>query len=175
MPTVQKEAIVAQLKEGLTKARAIYLTELTGLDVAEMYDLRTRLRQCGARLQIAKNTLISLAVDDTEAAGLQAHLTGPTAVLFCDTDIVTPAKAIQEFAKTHQTITIKAAVVEGRVYGREQAQAIADLPPPEQIRGMAVSAIAAPLNGLFGVLNGAISNLVYVLEAVADKRRELAA
>ncbi len=172
MPTAQKEARVAQLKTDLEAAGAIYLTEMSGLDVQTMYELRTRLLEAGARLQIAKNRLMKLAMTGTEAEGLTQFLTGPTGILFCGEDPVSPAKVIVDFGKAHEFIGIKAAVVEGRVYDREQAQKFATLPSSDQLRGMVVSGFAGPLNCLVGVLNAVVSELVLTLQAVAEKRQE---
>ena len=78
MPTLKKEQTVAQLRGDLAESAAVYLAETTGLDVAEMYELRGQLLQAGARMQIAKNTLIKLAIQDTGAEGLNQFLTGPS-------------------------------------------------------------------------------------------------
>ncbi len=171
MPTPEKEAIVAQLKEDLASAGAVYLTEMTGLNVQQMYDLRTSLMEANAKLRVTKNRLFKLAIAGTDAEGLVEFLSGPTAVLFCDDDIVAPARIIADFAKEHETVAIKAAFVEGRVYDREQAQRFATLPSTDQLRGMVVSGFAGPLNSLVGVLNSAIADLVYTLQAVAEKRQ----
>lgn len=179
MPTPQKEARVAALKERLAQSAGLYLSDFSGIDAAGMARLRNQVSEAGGKVEVVKNRLLKLALAGTDVESLAEHLTGPTAVTFCAEDSMGPGKAMRDFARTltddKQRWVIKAAFVDGRLFADAQAEALADLPPVEEIRSAAVGGIAGPLNAVVFALNGVMSDLVLTLEAVADKRREQAA
>lgn len=175
MPTPEKEARVAALKEQIARASGIYLSEFTGVSVALITGLRTRIADTGAKIQVVKNRLLKLALEGTPGEGLAEFLKGPTAATFCTDDVIGPARIMKDFAKAltadNQTWQVKAALVEGRVFASAQAQALADLPSTEGIKSGVVGAIAGPTTALVQTLNAALADLVYTLQAVADKRQ----
>lgn len=179
MPTPQKEAIVAELREALENSAGLYLLDFSGIRVNQVNALRGQILEAGGRVFVAKNRLLKLAFAGTAAEGLADVLKGPTAVMFCAADPITPGRAVLDFAKTltneAQRWEIKAAFVDGVVYDTNRARALASMPPMDEIKGSVVGSIAGPLNALVGTLNGAVSELVYTLQAVADKRQEQAA
>jgi len=174
MPTPQKEATVAQLREHLDAAGGVYLAEFSGIGADAMTQLRATVSEAGGRLRVAKNRLLKLAVADSDYEGLSDYLTGPTALMFCTEDPIGPAKALKEFSKDltedRQSISLKAAFIDGSLFDTSGAQALADLPPLEGIKGAVVGAIAGPADALVYTLNAAASDLVFTLQAVADKR-----
>lgn len=171
MPTPAKEAKVKELRDLFEQSGSLCLTEFRGLSVAEMYDLRGQIIAAGGRLAVVKNTLLKLAVTGTPAEDLAPYLEGPTGVIFCEKDPVGAAKAVTEYGKTHDYVALKAAYLDGRVFNATQAAALAELPPTDQIRSMVVGAIAGPLNGVFGAVNGALTSLLYVLQGKIDKEQ----
>ena len=175
MPTQQKVETVAQLKQRVQQAAGIYLAEYKGLNVRDIADLRRQVRELGAQVMVVKNRLLKLALEGTTAAGLQQFLTGPNAAVFCDRDALAPAKAMQEFAKTHEVLTWKAGFVEGSLVDASGMARIADLPSKKEILAGVVGGIGAPLSGLVFTLSGLVSDLVYTLQAVADKKQGAAA
>ncbi len=179
MPTPDKEARVAAFRETLAEGCTLYLSDFSGITAAQMNELRGKVLAAGGRVEVAKNRLLKLALTGTPAEVVIPHLVGPTAVVFCQGDPIAPAKAMKDFSKTltaaSQHWVIKAAYVDGRMFAGEKAEALAALPSIDEIKGAAVGAIAGPLNALVGTLNGALSDLVYTLQAIADKRAEQAA
>lgn len=174
MPTPQKQERVSALKERVAESSGMYLSEFQGLSVAALTDLRTRILAAGGRIEVTKNRLLKLAIEGTAAQALEEHLEGPTAVTFCTGDPFAPARAMKDFAKTltadSQRWTIKAAFVDGRVFGPSAAPALAELPTTDEIKSSVVGAIAGPANALVHSLNGLLSDVVFTLQAVADKR-----
>ncbi len=178
MPTPEKEARVAALKESIDSAAGIYLCDFAGITADGMNELRGKVIDAGGRIEIAKNRLLKIAFAGTDGEGLSEYLTGATAVTFCGDDPITPAQAMKEFAKglesDEQRWVIKAALVEGDVLDTGSAQALADLPSLDEIKGAVVGGLAGPMNAVVGALNAALSDLVFTLQAVAEKQESAA-
>jgi len=176
MPTPEKEARVALLREEVNAASGIYLTDFSGISVSQKAQLRDKMVEAGAELEVVKNRLLAIALTGTPGEVLNPHLEGPTIAAFCKGDAFAPAKVMKDFTKglvaDRQTWDVKAAFVEGRLFTGAQAQALADLPPAAEIKSSFVGAVQGPLTSLVGTLNGALSDLIYTLKAVADKREE---
>ena len=174
MPTPQKEARIQSLKESAVASTAMYLSEYQGLSVAAMTQLRTKVLEAGGRIEVVKNRLLKLALEGTPGEALGEDLAGPTAVTFCREDPFAPARAMKEFARTLTSDavrwTLKSAFVDGRTFGAQGAQALADLPPTDQIKSSVVGAIAGPANALVYSLNGLLSDLVFTVQAYVDKQ-----
>lgn len=174
MPTQEKIETVADLKQRIENAAGIYLAEYKGLSVKDISDLRLQMRKAGAQMIVVKNRLLNLAIADTPAEGLKAFLKGPNAVFFCDQDAVAPAKAIAEFARTRDVVKWKGGYVDGAVFDGAGMARVAELPPKQDLIAAVVGGVAAPVTGLVYTLSGLVSDLVYTLQAVADKQGEAA-
>jgi len=173
VPKQRNITAVAQLVEALRQSPNFYLVEFRGLSVAAIDELRGAVLEAGGRLQVAKNTLLGKALAEVGLdESLSACLVGPTAVLYCLKDPVEPARALREFAKDHEGVRLKAGYVEGQVLDAAAADSVAQLPSKLEIQGSVVGAINGPLRDLVGLLQACVSELVYVLDAVADKRHE---
>ena len=178
MPTPEKEARVADLEQSIDASSGLYLSEFSGVTVAMMNDLRGRVLDAGGRIEVAKNRLLKLAIAGKQQDGLVEFLNGPTAIIFCAEDPIGPAKAVAEFAKAlsrdGQRWEIKAAFIDGRLFAGAEAAALAQLPPIEGIKAAVVGAIAGPTDALVRTLNAVVSDLVFTLQAIADKQGEAA-
>ncbi|NLO73600.1 MAG: 50S ribosomal protein L10 [candidate division WS1 bacterium] len=170
MPTPQKEQLVAEVAEELKQSAGFYLLSFSNLSVAEMSDLRGQVKAAGGRLQVIKNRLIKRALDEETAEALGPQLEGPTILAFCAEDAIGPAQALDKFAADHPGLAFKAGWVEGRVVSSDEAQRIAKLPPREQILAEALAALQGPAASLVGLLNAAIGELVFVMEAQIEKQ-----
>ncbi len=165
---------VAAIKEKVGSAIVTILADYRGLNVAEMTELRRKLRAAGVEIRVVKNTLTRRAARELGLEGLEPFLEGPTAAAFSPTDPVIPAKILTEVMRTSKTFQIKGGVLQGRVIGEEGIKALADLPSREQLLARVVGGFQAPLAGLVNVLAGNIRNLAYVIEAIR-KQKEAAA
>ena len=103
MDRSQKTDAVAQLNNVFNEAGVVVVTRNLGLTVAESTDLRAKMREAGATYQVAKNRLAKIALKDTDYAGIEEYLNGPTALAYSE-DPVAAAKAVVEFAKTNDRI-----------------------------------------------------------------------
>lgn len=167
----QKEESVELLATNLQECKLAVLTDYRGLDVAGIELLRESLRQAGISYQVCKNTLVKLAIKNTDKKGADLSIfSGPMALAFGKDD-VQAAKLIYEFGKKHEALEIIAAIDEqGKVLAQEEVVALAKLPSKEELISQLVGTIAAPLSGLVRTLNGNLTGLVYALNAVKDKK-----
>jgi large subunit ribosomal protein L10 len=169
MPTQRKVESVADLKDKLERTHMTLVTDYRGLTVAEITELRKRLRETGAELIVAKNTLTLIAAKETGNEGLEEHLSGPTALAFAFQDAAKTAKAINDYNKGPKKL-----VVRGGMLGKSRLTAnaldqVASLPTREQVLAQIVGGVSAPVAGVVGVINAAITNVLYVLQARIDQ------
>lgn len=172
MPTAEKTARIEELTAIMSGAKALYLADYTGIDVAADTDLRRKLRDSSIEYQVVKNRLAKRAAQAAGIEQLGAFLTGPTAIAFAQDDPIAPAKILQEFIERGGKLAIKTGLLEGQLLSKEQVLALAKLPSREQLLGQVLGGIQAPLYGLAGVLNGLLRNLVGVIAAIEKKQRE---
>ncbi len=172
MPTPQKEAIVAELRQSIEDSEGIYLADFRHLDVSEMNELRGQILEHQAYLRIAKNRLLKLAFAGTDAEDLTKYLTGPTAVAFCESDPIVVAKILTDFGQNHEHLAIKAGLFDGMIFDQEQMGRIAKLPPRDQLLALLLSTLISPASSLVNLLGAVTSQFVFTLEAIADKRKQ---
>src|SRR5215475_2883993 len=118
----------------MTRSEIAILTEYRGLTVADLQDLRGRLRPAGVEYVVAKNTLTRFAAERTGRTGIVADLVGPTAIAF-GTDPVATAKALQDFTRVNRTFLLKSALLGDRRIDSKEVEQLASLPPADQLRG----------------------------------------
>jgi large subunit ribosomal protein L7/L12 len=164
VPTQEKIAEVATLRERLDGVQAVVLAEYRGLTVQQLGDLRRQLRAVSAQYQVVKNRLARLAMSATELELLSPHLTGPTGLVVTREDPVAVAKTLAGFARTNQALQIKAAVVDGQLLLAEALRALADLPSKDALRAQIVGALSGPLGQLVGLLSAPQRELAYILD-----------
>jgi large subunit ribosomal protein L10 len=169
MPTPEKEAAVDQLSAMMQRAKLAVITDYRGLTVKDLANLRRQMRGMQVEYTVAKNTLLRLAARSVGVEGADALLEGPTAVAFCYDDVVGPAKALSDFARTSRLLNVKGAVLERRVVDAADVARLAALPPVEQLRAEVVGAISGSLAALVGVLSGVLQQLVGTLEARGEQ------
>ena len=171
MPTLQKEQTISELRTVLEASKGAILTDYRGLSVADLTDLRKKLRAVDGEFHIVKNTLFKRAADGviTDEA-LFAYLEGPTAIGFAKGDTVAVTKALLDYAKDHKALSVKAGVIDGIVYDLPQVVAISKLPTKEQLISQLLGSLNAPISNLVGTLAGITSKFVYTLQAIADQK-----
>lgn len=156
-----KKQIVQDIADKFKASKSTIVVDYRGLNVAEVTELRKQLREAGIEFKVYKNTLTRLAAESAEIAELNSALTGPNAIAFSNEDVVAPAKILNDFAKKHEALEIKAGVIEGNVATVEEIKALAELPSREGLLSMLLSVLQAP-----------IRNLALATKAVADQKEE---
>jgi large subunit ribosomal protein L10 len=165
MPTAQKAAEIDLLTDRFERAQMTILADYRGLSVSQLQDLRARLRPADSEFRVAKNTLVRIAAERAGVEGLETYLEGPTAVMFAFGDVVAPAKALSDFARTSRILQVKAGLMNGQVVSAEDVEAIATLPPREELVGKLVSMLASPMARVVGVLSGPSRSVAYLVNA----------
>lgn len=170
MNKTSKEQVVSELAAKLKEAKASFLADYRGLTVEEVNDLRGKLREAGVEYRVVKNTLLKLATKGTDAAILEEHLLGPTAIAIAGDDPVAPAKILNDYAKTNDKFELKVGTLDGQLLTIDDIKALADLPSREVLLGKMLGSINAPVSNFVGVLAAVPRSLVQVLSAIQDKK-----
>jgi large subunit ribosomal protein L10 len=169
MPTQRKIDSVADLTDKLTRTQLTLVTDYRGLTVAEISDLRKRLRDTGAELIVAKNTLTLRAAKETGFEALESLLAGPTALTFAFQDAAKTARAINDFNRGPKKLVVRGGMLGNSLLGSNVLDQVASLPTREQVLGQIVGGVAAPVAGVVGVINAAVTNVLYALQARIDQ------
>ncbi|MBK9711271.1 MAG: 50S ribosomal protein L10 [Kouleothrix sp.] len=169
MPTQRKIDSVEDLTEKMSRTQMTLVTDYRGLTVAEITDLRKKLRETGAELIVAKNTLTLIAAKETGFAGLETFLTGPTALAFAFKDAAKTAKAINDYNRGPKKLVIRGGMLGTSVLTGNVLDQVATLPTREQVLAQIVGGVSSPVAGVIGVINAAVSNVLYVLQARIDQ------
>ncbi|GAB5349007.1 50S ribosomal protein L10 [Alteriqipengyuania sp. 357] len=168
MDRSQKTDAVAQLNNVFNEAGVVVVTRNLGLTVAESTDLRAKMREAGATYQVAKNRLAKIALKDTDYAGIEEYLTGPTALAYSE-DPVAAAKAVVEFAKTNDRIEVVGGSMGSQVLDEAGVRSLASMPSLDELRGKLVGLVNAPATKIAQVVNAPANKLARVFGAYAAK------
>lgn len=167
---MSKEAIakksdeVSKVADKLSNSKAAIVVDSRGLTVAEVTDLRTRLRNEGVKMQVIKNTILTRAVEKAGFENMQDIFVGPSAVAFSDEDAVAPAKVLKKYSDENEQLTIKGGIIEGEIADVSKINTFATLPSREELLAMLANEFLSP-----------IRDVAYVLQAVSDTKSANAA
>jgi large subunit ribosomal protein L10 len=168
MDRAQKAESIETLKGVFADAGAVVVTHYMGLTVAEMTDLRGRLRSEGAKLKVVKNTLVHKALDGRTGEAGDALFKGPVAIAY-GPDPVSAAKVSTQYAKDNDKFSVIGAVMGDQVLDASAVSALATLPSLDQLRGKLIGLIQAPATKVAGVLQAPAGQLARVFSAYAAK------
>lgn len=164
----EKERLVAELKDKLEGASALYYTDFTGLNVKKMTDLRRRFRKAGVEYVVIKNTLALRAVNESGLTG--ERLRGPTGIVV-GRDAVAAAKVLTDFAREfEQKPEIKGGMLDGKSIDTAQVKKLASLPSREQMLAELGAGMQSPIASLIGAMNGLMGMFAGALEALRTQR-----
>lgn len=167
----RKEEVLKSLEEKFSKAKSVYFSKNSGLEVNDINDLRKKLKKEGIDLMVAKKTLIQLAAKKNGVAEIPADvMDGPITAAFSYKDEVAPAKILHTFAKDHEALELMGGVVAGKLMNKAEAKQMATLPSREELLAKLVGSMKSPISGFHGVLAGTLRKLVYAVKAVHDKK-----
>ena len=168
----EKQEMVAEIKQTLSEATLALVIDYQGLTVAEITDLRRRLRPTGTVCQVTKNTLMGIAIDGQDKwQPMSELLKGPSAFLLVKEDFSGAIKAYQDFQKASKKTELRGGVMEGRVLKEADVKALGDLPSKEQLMAQIAGALNALATKIAVGINEVPAGLGRSLKAVADKEQ----
>ncbi|ATR22810.1 LSU ribosomal protein L10P [Roseomonas mucosa] len=168
MDRTEKREFVATLAGVFAETSFVLVAQNKGMTVAEVSELRRRMRGAGATYKVAKNRLAGLALDGTRFQGIQPLLKGPTALAWSK-DPVAVAKTAVEFAKTNDKFVILGGALGTQTLALDGVKALAELPSLETLRAQLVGLIQTPATRIAGVLQAPAGQLARVFGAYAKK------
>ncbi|RMF04653.1 MAG: 50S ribosomal protein L10 [Alphaproteobacteria bacterium] len=164
MDRAQKRELVAALHDVFSNTGVVVVAHYSGLTVADMTDLRRRMKDAGGRVQVAKNRLAKRALEGTEMAGIADLFTGPTCIVYSDDPVAAPKIAVN-FAKDHDKLVILGGAMGATVLDSEGVKSLASLPSLDELRAQLVGLIQAPAGKIAQVLNAPAGKLARVFAA----------
>lgn len=170
MPNAQNIEMLEQIKGDLEGASAMWVVDYRGLTVADIQSLRRNVRDAGAVMKVYKNTIMHLALSQEELPTLDDLLAGPSAFVFAGEDVAASAKAVKEFAKQNENLTIKGGLMDGEAISAAEVEAIASLPSREVLMAQIAGAINGVARGLATSINGVPSGIAQTISQVAEQK-----
>jgi large subunit ribosomal protein L10 len=164
----QKEELVASLHRTFADTNLVIVTQQSGMTVAEVSDLRRRMRDAGASYKVTKNRLTRLALEGTKYEALKDMFTGPTAVAV-SVDPVAAAKVCVAFAKTNEKLIIVGGAMGETQLDAGGIQALATLPSLDQLRGTLIGLLQAPATKVAGVVQAPAAQLARIFSAYSSQ------
>jgi len=164
----QKQEQSDHLRANLRDVNTLFLLENTGLNVNEINDLRSQVRQTEATYKVVKNSVVKLAVVGTEMEGLTPFLVGPKALAYTTGDGVALAKLLKDFIDNHPALSFQRVYLDGQILEAAEAKTIAEMPSRDELISKLLYMLQSPIRRLAVVLNGPIQNLASVVGQIAD-------
>ncbi len=170
----EKQAVVAEVSEQVSKAQSIVVAEYRGLEVGNITALRKQAREAGVYLRVLKNTLARRAVEGTPFAVLADKLVGPL-IYGISTDPVAAAKVLNSFAKDNDKLVIKAGAMANYLMDVNGVKALATMPSREELLSKLLGTMQAPITQFVRTLNEVPTKFVRGLAAVREAKEKAGA
>lgn len=171
-PRPEKVAVVDEVRDRLSSAQAALLTEYRGISVADLSKLRRALSSAGGEYKVYKNTLVRFAAREL-GLELDDLLVGPTAIAFVPADStgdpVMVAKALRDFAKANDKLIVKGGVLGEKFLSADDAKALADVAPREELLAKMAGLMQAPMAQMAGLLQAPLRDFANLLQALIDQ------
>lgn len=165
-----KALVVSELKELLDNSLMTFVIDYKGLTVAEISDLRDRIRPLGGTCKVTKNTLMGLAIQGNENwQAMESLLSDSSAFLLVQEDVGGVIKAYKEFRKVSKKTELRGGVMEGQLLTSDQVEALGDLPSKEQLYGQIAGAINAVTTKVAFGIKEVPSSIARGIKAISEK------
>jgi large subunit ribosomal protein L10 len=164
----EKRDFVASLASVFAETSMVVVTRNKGLTVAEVTDLRRRMRAAGVTYKVAKNRLTALALEGTSFDGIRPLLKGPTALAW-SADAVAVAKVAVEFAKTNEKLVVLGGALGTQTLDASGIKALSELPSLDELRGKLLGMLQTPATRIAGILQAPGGQIARVLAAHAKE------
>jgi len=169
----QKQEQIDTLKDSLGPAQGLFVMDFTGLTVREVTALRRKVKEADASYVVVKNTLAKLALSGSANDAIKDLLDGPSAVAYTNKDAVGLAKALADFAKSHDKLRFRGGFVSGQLLDPKQAQQVATLPSKLELVARLLFILQSPMRRLVVALNWPTRSLAVTVKQIADEKQRL--
>jgi large subunit ribosomal protein L10 len=164
----EKREVVASLNQVFSNTGVIVVAHYSGLTVSDMTALRAQMREAGAAMRVAKNRLVKLALEGTDAASITDLFTGPTVIAYSDDPVAAPKVAV-EFAKTNDNLVILGGAFGPTSLDLDDVRALAALPSLDELRAKLVGLLATPATRIAQVVAAPAAQVARVVGAYAEQ------
>ena len=168
MDRAAKKELVTELNEVFKASSVVIVAHYAGLTVADMQKLRMQMKQAGAQVKVAKNSLAKIALDGTDAAAVAPLLRGPTVIAYSGDPVAAP-KVASDFAKANGKFVILGGAMGKTALNPDGVKALAALPSLDQLRATLIGLIQAPATKIARVINAPATKVARVVAAYAKK------
>lgn len=167
----EKAQLIAEAKELIENSTALYLTDYSKINVADISDLRNQFRKEGVKYKVFKNTLFNRAIAESgKYQKLSEHLEGMTGFAFASTNPVAPAKIIKKYFDASQKLSLKACYIENQYFEGSKLDQLATLPTKQEIIAGILGSLNSPASGIVGSITAVMRDLVSVVEQISEKK-----
>lgn len=167
----EKAEIIAEAKELIDNSTAVFLTDYSKINVADISEIRNQFRKEGVTYKVIKNTLFKRAlVESGKYEKLADHLEGMTGFAFASTNPVAPAKIIKKYYDASQKLSLKACYIETEYFDGSKLSELASLPTKQEIIAGILGSLNSPASGIVGSINAVMRDLVSVIDEVSKKK-----
>ncbi|CTQ32814.1 50S ribosomal protein L10 [Jannaschia rubra] len=168
MDRAQKEKLVDELGQIFESSGVVVVSRYEGMTVAEMQDLRSRMREAGGSVRVAKNKLAKIALEGKAVASIGTYLTGMTVLAYSE-DPVAAAKVIDAYAKDNSKLEILGGAMGDTALDTAGVMAVAKMPSREELIASIAGCIGAPASNIAGAIGAPASNIASILSTIEEK------
>ena len=168
MDRAQKEQLVEELGQVFESSGVVVVSHYEGMTVAEMQDLRAKMREAGGSVRVAKNKLAKIALDGKPCASIADYLTGMTVLAYSE-DPVAAAKVVNDYAKENEKLVVLGGAMGDQALDPAGVKAVAAMPSREELIASIVGCIGAPASNIAGAIGAPASNIASILSTIEEK------
>ncbi|MEM6408964.1 MAG: 50S ribosomal protein L10 [Pseudomonadota bacterium] len=168
MDRAQKEKVVEELGQVFESSGVVVVSHYEGLTVAEMQDLRARMREAGGSVRVAKNRLAKIALEGQPCASISEYLTGMTVLAYSE-DPVAAAKVVNDYAKDNDKLQILGGAMGETALDVAGVKAVAAMPSREELIASIAGCIGAPASNIAGAIGAPASNVASILSTIEER------
>jgi len=169
---LEKQRTAEALKNAMSSAKSVVFVDFRGVTVADDTKLRRACRDANVQYKVAKNTLVSRAIDSLGWESPGPMLEGPTALAMSEVDPTVAARTVAGMMKDVPALKIKGGILDGEILNIDRVMFLASLPPKDQLLAKVAGTMQSPLTGFAVVLNGTLAAFARAVEALRVKREE---
>ena len=168
MDRAQKEQLVDELGQGFESSGVVVVSHYEGMTVAEMQDLRAKMREVGGSVRVTKNKLAKIALEGKPCASIAELLSGMTVLAYSE-DPVAAAKVVQDYSKENDKLVILGGAMGDQALDVAGVKAVAAMPSREELIASIVGCIGAPASNIAGAIGAPASNIASILSTIEEK------